>query len=43
MVKMTESANGPNELCDVENKEVGSIVTKGTGLPVENDCRMRVS
>lgn len=38
-----ESADGPNEVCDLENEGVGSTVTKGIGLPVENDCRMRVS
>lgn len=43
MIKMTGSANGPNEVYNPENKEVGSTVTKGTGLPVDNDCRMRVS
>lgn len=43
MIKMTERANGPNEVHDLENKRAGSTTTKGTGLPVENDCRMRVS
>lgn len=36
---MTESANGPNEICDLENKEVGT--TGNRLLPVGNGDRMR--
>ena len=43
MIKGTESANGPNEVCDPENKEVASTVTKRTGFPVGTDCKVGVS
>lgn len=40
---MAGSANGPDDAHDLEDGEIGSTVTKGTGYAVEDGCRTRVS